>query len=356
MPASLSIETPEMAHSMESYSLNPSALTQEPATKSLRVLSVIPGDAAGASMIFAKRQVTALQELGVISQPFFLSSRTSPTVLIRERQRFQRETREFRPDVIHAHFGTMTAFFCAISGTSPLVVTYRGSDLNPCPSINWLRSAVGRFLSQITALRASRIICVSEQLKARLAWTKQCVVVIPSGVDTHVFYPRPRSAARSELGWGTEERVVLFNASKYPIIKRLDLAQAAVEIARSRCGAIRFMILDGYTEPKIIPTMMNGADCLLLTSDWEGSPNVVKEAMACNLPVISVDVGDVRERLVTVYPSWIVPRDHKEIGKALAQILMRGERSNGNLAIRALSQEIVSIDTSSIYKAVLGLR
>jgi glycosyltransferase involved in cell wall biosynthesis len=94
---------------------------------------------------------------------------------------------------------------------------------------------------------------------------------------------------------------------------------------------------------------MNAADCLLLTSDWEGSPNVVKEALACNLPVVSVDVGDVRERLERVRPSVIVPRDSAEIGKAISDILKRGQRSNGRESGNVLSSETVSRRIVSLY-------
>src|SRR5207249_3487378 len=173
VPASLSsVESGKMAYSVATGALKTPVLLQERLTPPLRVLSVIPAEEEGAAMIFAKRQVRALREVGVVSEPFFLSSRTSPFILVREWRRLRREIRSFRPDLIHAHFGTMTAFFCALSGTRPLVVTYRGSDLNPCPNIPRLRAGLGKVLSQIASLRARRAICVSEQLKGRLLCAK----------------------------------------------------------------------------------------------------------------------------------------------------------------------------------------
>jgi glycosyltransferase involved in cell wall biosynthesis len=304
-------------------------------------------------MIFVKRQVAALCHVGVAVIPFYLASRTSPLVLIREWRRLRTTIRHFRPDIMHAHFGTMTAFFCSLSARLPLVITYRGSDLNPSASTPRLRAGLGKLLSQLAALRACRIICVSEQLKQRLLWCKRRVTVIPSGVDLSLFYPRPKEAARHELGWRAAERVVLFNAGKFPQVKRLDLAKQAIEAAGALCGNIRFEVLDGSSDSRAIPTLMNAADCLLVTSDWEGSPNIVKEALACNLPVVSVDVGDVRERLAAVRPSRIVGRDPKEIGEALAEVLVRGERSNGFLAVQALSQDKVALAVSSVYQDAL---
>jgi glycosyltransferase involved in cell wall biosynthesis len=173
-------------------------------------------------------------------------------------------------------------------------------------------------------------------------------------VDTTLFYPRDLHEARHELGWAASEHVVLFNAGD-PVCKRLDLARGAIQFAESLCGTIRFIVLDGNVSPGLIPSMMNAADCLLLTSDWEGSPNVVKEALACNLPVVSVDVGDVRELLERVQPSVIVSRDAYEIGKAISDILRKGQRSNGRELGNALSSEAVSQQIVSLYSSVKGL-
>jgi len=317
----------------------------------LRVLAVTPLPSSKASMVHVARQVASLEAAGVTCQTFTVASRTSPRIVVREWSRLRREIRAFRPHLVHAHYGTMTAFLTIVSTALPVIVTYRGSDLNPNRSRGRLREAVGTVLSQIAALRAARIICVSKQLKGKLWWRRDRVSVIPTGVDMTLFCPRDRDEARRELGWEKDERIVLFNAGD-PICKRLDLAQAGVRFAESLCGRIQFVVLDGNVLPDLIPLMMNAADCLLLTSDWEGSPNVVKEALACNLPVVSVDVGDVRERLERVRPSMIVPRDSCEIGRAISDVLKQGQRSNGRESGNALSSETVSRRIVSLYRTL----
>ena len=196
-------------------------------------------------MIFAKKQVAAMRELGVVPEIFAVESRTDLACLRRESRRLRRCMASFRPDLVHAQYGTVTACLAGLMTTVPLVITFRGSDLNPAPSDPWLRSLVRRWFSQYAARKAARMICVSEALKRRLWWGRDRTVVLPSGVDTEVFYPRAQSEARAELGWGANERIVLFNAGLSPAVKRLDLAQAAVAKAEEVCGPIRLALLDG---------------------------------------------------------------------------------------------------------------
>jgi teichuronic acid biosynthesis glycosyltransferase TuaC len=321
--------------------------------RAMRVLSVIPGEPEGALYIFAKRQVAGLQKVGVVNRSFFLTSRLSPWKLFQEWLRFRKEILAFHPDLVHAHYGTITAFFCAIGTRLPLVVYFRGNDLSRHPEISFLRAYTGIFLSHVAALRARHLICVSEQTVRLLWWKHAQASIISSGVDTSIFYPRPREEARAILGWDQEERVVIFNVGKDPLRKRLDLAQAAVDVAMRRCGEINFCLLSGNIDPDRIPLMLNAADCLLVTSDFEGSPNIVKEALACNLPIVSVDVGDVRERLKSTDFSYIVSRDPAKLGEAVAKILNHRKRSNGHQNIIELSLDKTTKRIIRIYQAVL---
>jgi len=234
-------------------------------------------------------------------------------------------------------------------------VTFRGSDLNPCPSMNRLRSWIGRLFSQLAALRAAQIICASKQLKDRLWWRGESATIMPGSVDRKLFYPQARSEARMALGWPLPDKIVLFNAGHSARIKRLDLAEAAIAEANKLAGApaIRMVVLDGQIDPNSIPLYLNAADCLLVTSDWEGSPYIVKEALCCNLPIISVDVGDVAERVEGITPSRIVARDARALGAALLEVSMLGCRSNGYLAAGDLSEERVAERVRNIYDRVL---
>ena len=316
-----------------------------------RTLWVSPKPEFKAAMIFVERQIDSLLAAGVEGRTFHLQSRTSPGVLLREWRRLRAEIREYRPDIVHAQYGTVTAFLCVLTTRLPIVVTFRGSDLNPDPAKGRLRCWLSRFMSQISAWRALRIICVSEQLVDRLWWGKSKVAIVPSGIDSRVFCPQPREAARGKLGWPAGERIVLFNGSHRPL-KRPDLARAAVEVARSKCGQVRLVELDGAQPPDLVPAMMNAADCLVLTSDHEGSPNVVKEAIACGLPVVSRDVGDVRQRLASVKPSKVTGDTPQELGEALAELLRCPVRSNGPSIAGEFSMDSIAARIIAVYEAV----
>ena len=317
------------------------------------MLFVIPGDGGGSSMIFTRRQADSLRGAGVIVAEFYLAARTSPGALLRERRRFGCALAEFEPDLVHAQYGSVTAGFCLLSTRLPVVITFRGSDLNPCRSISSARSLAGRLLSQLAALGAAGIICVSEQLRTRLWWRRESAQVVPSGVDTSIFHPRPKDQARAELGWPMDERVILFSAGRDPVTKGVDLAQTAAQKVSAMLDRVRLEVMAGGVPPTLIPTYLHAADCLLVTSLFEGSPNIVKEALACNLPVVSVEVGDVRQRLEGVNPSEVVRAAPEALVRGLVKVLTTPVRSNGFTKVREVSTTAMAGRILGVYQSVL---
>lgn len=330
--------------------------------KPIRVLFVIPGEAQGHSMIFARRQARSLTqqdaEAGeeVEVDCFYLHSRTAPAALVREYFRLRRQIALFRPALLHAHFGTVTAMLAALAaGRRPLAITYRGGDLNPSPSPRPVRAWLARLLSQLAALRAGIIVCVSDGLRRRLWWKRGRAMVLPTGVDQELFRPEPRDQARARLGWPLHDRVVLFNAGHDRRNKRLDLALTAVDVARRTWPDLRLQVLDGEVDPGQVPTLMNASDCLLVASDTEGSPAVIQEALACAVPIVSVDVGDAVERLRGVTHTRIVKQDAESLGCALAEITAEPLRTNGPEVAGEVSLRRISRRLRTLYReALLG--
>ena len=166
------------------------------------------------------------------------------------------------------------------------------------------------------------------------------------------FIPRPRKQARQRLGWNRNDPVVIIDAARDPVCKGLDLAQRAIEITRRRLPSVKLKILDGVP-PEQMPYYCSAADVLLCASRREGSPNIVKESLACNLPVVSTPVGDVPERLQGVVPSRVVPRDPVCLAEALLEILVERKRSNGREHVRHLTQQQAAQSVLEVYRSAL---
>jgi teichuronic acid biosynthesis glycosyltransferase TuaC len=303
------------------------------------------------SGVFADRQVVSLQKLGVNVTTFDIGSSHSPIPLLRKYLELRRIGRTLMPDIVHGRYGTIVGFVSAFAGR-PAVITFCGGDLLSGQSVNIVRQFLGFLLSNMAALGARRTICVSEGLRQALWWKKDRAVVIPDGIDLDLFTPGQQNDARKELGWDPDSHVIIFNEGNDPITKGLDLAKAAFELVRSKVPTAELRVICNV-EPKQMPLYYRGADVLLSASRSEGSPNVVKEALACNLPVVSTPVGDVPERLAGVYPSAIVPRDADQIAGALTKILTTKQRCNGREHVIQLGLEQVARRVIDVYRSAL---
>jgi teichuronic acid biosynthesis glycosyltransferase TuaC len=316
------------------------------------VLAVIPGEGRGASFIFARRQVKSLQQAGLSVRVLYFPNRSSLLALFAAWRHLRKVIGRYAPDIVHAHYGTITSFVCACGTRKPLVITFRGSDLNPDSAVGFLRSRLGFFLSQLSTFGAAGVICTSSELRERLWWAKKKASIVPSGVDLSLFEPRDRLHSRQILGWKTDERIVILNVGRAPSLKGAPLARRAVALAEKEIGPIRLIELDGSMPHQNIPICLNAADCLLLTSTSEGSPNILKEALACNLPITSVDVGDSALRLRGVSPSKVVERNAASLAGALCEILTAPQRSNGRQSILNCSEDRIACVLSDIYHDV----
>lgn len=217
-------------------------------------------------------------------------------------------------DVVHANYG-LTAPAALAQPTRPVVLSFWGSDLHG--RVGWLSRRCARL--------ADAVVVMSEEMAATLDVDSH---VIPHGVDLARFRPMPQRVARREVGWDQSATHVLFPYSKGRTVKDYPRAEAAVAAARERLdGDVVLHTLFDVPHDRM-PLYLNAADALLLTSTHEGSPNSVKEAMACNLPVVSTDVGDVATLLESVTPSHVCESD-AELVEGLVDVLDRPAPSDG---------------------------
>ncbi len=301
--------------------------------------------------VFVDSQIVSLQNLGVKVSTFDIGIGHSPFNLVRKWKDLKIEIDKLKPDLIHAQFGTTVAMLCVFSG-QPVVLSFFGPDLLKRDIISSPRWVIGHLLSNLSVLRGQGIICVSEQLRQALWWRRNKAMVIPHGVNLELFSPGSQIEARKKLSWGLTHPVIVISVRNDPKGKGLDLAKSSMKVVRTILPDVELKVITNVLHDRM-PLYFRAADVLFCGSKSEGSPNVVKEALACNLPVVSVPVGDVVERLVGVYPSAIVPRDPDEIGKALADILKKRKRSNGRDKVGHLSLDKIARRVLGVYQMVL---
>jgi glycosyltransferase involved in cell wall biosynthesis len=272
--------------------------------------------------------------------------------------RVRRRVSQERFDLVHAHYGLVG--FVAGFQPLPLVVSFCGDDLLGTPDGAGgitVASRVQRALSRHAARRADGIVCKSEQLRAALpgAGDRARAYVLPNGVDVARFCPGDRVVARRQLGLEASERLVLFPHTAAVPRKRLDLAQAALRVLAAGGLPARLWIVQGVRHADM-PVYYRAADCLLLTSDQEGSPNVVKEALCCDLPVVSVDVGDVGRWVRRSLGSVLVDRTPESIAAGLERVLTSQGYADGGSVREELSAERIGRRLIAIYRASIDGR
>lgn len=304
---------------------------------------------------FVRSQVDSLVAAGVANTLYEIPGWRGTGHYVRALRELPRVARECGAELLHAHYGLSGA--AALAVPLPLVVSFCGDDLLGRPDAHGRLSWKSRALIPVSvhaAHRASAVIVKSEEMRRAIRGIPD-VHVIPNGVDMQRFQPRPRAEARRALGWRESGQVLLFPADPTEPRKNFPLAQAVEQALRAGGLDVRLEHLYGQPQERIA-TAMSAADVLLLPSFHEGSPNAVKEALACDLPVVAAAVGDCEERLAGVTPSAIAARTPEAFTAATAAVLAAGTRSNGRAIVTPLALERVAERVLAVYAKALARR
>jgi teichuronic acid biosynthesis glycosyltransferase TuaC len=255
--------------------------------------------------------------------------------------------------LVHSHGGE-TALVARFFWSAPVLASYWGSDLLGVPEgplrarLSFaLRARVLRVHSLLMAATTTKSAQMEEVLPARARTRNR---VIPDGVDRSRFVPGDRQLARQALGWSGEEPVAI-SVGRPVALKRLWLAEEAVRIAAREIPGLTWRAVSDVP-PEHMRDHYNAADVLVHTSVSEGSPNVVKEALACNLPVVATPAGDVPELLAGVEPSAICDAEPKALAAEIVRCLRAARRSNGRERSEHLSLERVTERTLDCYRSL----
>jgi teichuronic acid biosynthesis glycosyltransferase TuaC len=302
---------------------------------------------------FVKRQAEFLQRAGVLVDVFHFRGAKNPWNYAKAWLAVRPRLRSGRYDLVHAQFGQSGVL--ALPKRLPLVVTLRGSDILGIVGKDGRYTLAGRisqFVARLAIRRADAVVVVSEHMKAYFD-TAAPVTVLPSGLDFELFRCMPRDEARRQLGWPLDKRLVLFAGNPEQPRKRYALANAAMDLLNRTLPA-ELVVAWGVPHAQI-PVYMNACDAFVFTSMQEGSPNVVKEALACDLPVVSVPIGDVAERLRGIEGCALCSDERPEtIAAALERVLRRGKRVAGRVAVAPLAEEAITERLIGVYRTAMG--
>lgn len=301
----------------------------------MKVLFVSSGKQGDIGYI-VKNQGESLKRAG-IEIDYFIIKGNGYLGYLKNIQKIRRAYKKKKYDLVHAHY-SFSAFAASLAGRFPMVVSLMGSDA--------YKSAFWRRIIQLFYFFRWKITLVKTQRMKDLLKIKNAYI-IPNGVDMERFRPESQSIARKKIGIDQEKKIIVFVADPSRHEKNYPLAMESYK--RLNREDVELVPVFNVSNESI-PVYMNAADVLLLTSKWEGGVNVIKEAMACNLPIVSVDVGDVKQNITGLKNCFLSNHDASELAKNINLVLLSGERSNGREKIIELQ-----LDSNSVANKILDI-
>lgn len=287
---------------------------------------------------FVGEQGEALRKAGVEVEYFTIKGKGVKGYLS-QIEPLKNVIKEFRPDVLHAHYG-MSGLLANMQRRVPVVTTYHGSDIN---------EKKARLFSIMAIALSKHNIFVSNRL-IKIAKPKRNYSLLPCGVNVADFPIMDRAEARKRLGLDLNQKYILFAGAFENYVKNSALAKEAMALLPN----MKLLEMKGYSRAEVA-ALYYGCDAFLMTSLSEGSPQVIKEAMVCGCPIVSVDVGDVAERILKVTNCAVVERNPQAIAEKLRQILDKNQRSNGRekLLEMGIDNTQVAEKLRDIYRKIL---
>lgn len=251
--------------------------------------------------------------------------------------------RSFNPDVIHAHYG-LSGLFANLQRRVPVVSTYHGSDINDKKVLTFSKLSM--------KLSAWNIFVSKKTLE--IANLRKRYTLLPCGIDLSDLQLTEKNEARRKMNLDAEKEYVLFAGAFDNAVKNVALANETIRFLHD--GNVELLELKGYSREEVT-LLMCAADAFLMTSISEGSPQVVKEALACGCPIVSVNVGDVKERIEGVIGCYVAEsREPKELEKYLELAMSFEGKTKGREKIIAdnLDNRSVADKLLDVYRKVIA--
>ena len=250
----------------------------------------------------------------------------------------KRKIKDFKPDIVHAHFGLSGVLAC-LQRKAPVIITFHnGETLNKYVN----------FMTSLASLTAVYNIYVAEHIYKKLYFKrKNRYTILPCAVALNDCKITPYDEARKELNFDKDKKYILFGGAFDNLRKNYELLDNSVRLINRDDIVCLEMKNINRTQ---ISLLMSGCDLFALPSKSEGSPQALKEAMACNCPIIATDIADIRHLLGDLPGHFICDFNVKNTAELLEKALMFKNRTHGRERIIALG-----LDSESVAKKILDI-
>ena len=272
--------------------------------------------------IFVKEQIESLQKIGVDCTVYFSNGKEAGGMKAHRAsiQNVRKLLRDNNYDVIHCHH-SISGLILLLSGgafRNKCVVSYQNDPTREFGG-KWLFRLLYPFFNKIIIKNTSPYL------------KKKKVVYLPNGTNSVFFKPMDKKECKTKLGWDNDKYYILYMDSNVGTRtqKRHDRYLEVLDLLKKDFDNVVSVELTN-TPREQIPTYMNACDMHLLTSDFEGSPNSVKECLCCNTPVVSTDVGNVKDMIGDIPGCFVTKeKDSKELAECVAKALKSNDTFNG---------------------------
>ena len=327
----------------------------------MKILLVHSGNAVGgdsSKYTFVREQGEELRNLGCEIAYYAVVGKGMMGYL-RNVKPLRKKIQEFQPDIVHAHYGLcgMVAILAARKKVPVVVTCHNGETL----------TKYGNIISSLAIRRADYTICVAQHIYDKLYLKPKPYMIQPCGIDLKDLPLVDKAVAQKEMNLSPDKINILFGGSFSNARKNAPLAHAAIAILEKenlkletinhKSFPINLIEMKGFNRQQVA-MLLNGCDMLLLPTKSEGSPQVLKEAMACNCPIVATDVADIAYLLQGVTNSYVTTFDPSDVADKIKRVIECGERTNGRERINELKLDnpFVAETIKGIYESVLAKR
>ena len=259
------------------------------------------------------------------------------------RKAYIQKIREVKPDIVHAH-GGLSGLFAVLQREVPVVITFHNGEIL-APTLN--------LLSSIGATRAKHVVYVAEHIRQLSYYKAKKYTIIPCGINLSDCNITPFNEARKALGFEQDKKYILFGGAFENLRKNYPLLKEAVSLLPNKDDIV-CLEMKGLSRAECTLRMC-ACDLFALPTKSEGSPQALKEAMACNCPIVATDVADIKHLLGDLEGHYICKFDAQDVANQISKAFEFGKLTNGRQRVveLGLTNDLVAKKLVPIYKEVL---